>query len=125
MRVPKEALRLRSSGPVSGGENTHFGIVQAAAAPVALAPIIIPALGITIIVAISLEIIRNATSGPDCKKVKQECINYCSDTTLPTHDYGWKFQNARMIASRAVVAPATRDARRRTHGQGNSCQNRK
>lgn len=96
MAVPEEAIRLRSSKPFSGGENSSFsrknvGVVQAAAAPIAMAPIIIPAIGVVIIVAISIEIIRNATSGPDCKQIKQECIVYCSDTTLPTSDYGWKF----------------------------------
>jgi hypothetical protein len=30
-----------------------------------------------------------------CKKVKQECIAYCSDTTLPTPDFGWKFQKCK------------------------------
>lgn len=30
-----------------------------------------------------------------CKKVKQECIEYCSDTSLPTRDYGVSFQNCK------------------------------
>jgi len=45
-----------------------------------------------------------ATAGPTattasekerCKKVKQECIEYCTDTTLPTPDYGFKFFNCK------------------------------
>ena len=100
MTVPAEVLRLRLSRPVSGGESMSsaresVGIVQAAVAPIALAPIIIPALGVTIIVAISLDIIRKAASGPDCKQIKQECIEYCSETTLPTPDFGWKFQKCK------------------------------
>jgi hypothetical protein len=100
MVVPDEALRMRAVRPVSGGESMLWsrgdvGIVQAAAAPIALAPILIPALGVTIIVAISLDIIRKATSGVDCKQVKQECIEYCSDVTLPTPDFGWKFQKCK------------------------------
>ncbi len=99
MHVPEEALRMRVSKPFSGGENMSYsrsslGVVQAAA-PIALAPIIIPALGVVIIVAISIEIVRNATSGPDCKQIKQECITFCSETTLPTPDFGWKFQKCK------------------------------
>jgi len=100
MVVPDEALRMRVVRPVSGGENMSsirgdLSVVQAAAAPIALAPILIPALGVTIIVAISLDIIRKATSGRDCKEVKEQCIEYCSETTLPTGDYGWKFQKCK------------------------------
>ena len=48
MDVPKNVLRSRGSKPFSGGESSYspraeLGIVQAAAAPIALAPIIIPA----------------------------------------------------------------------------------
>lgn len=101
MEVPEDALRRRASNAVSVGQSRSsysratIGVVQAAAAPIALAPILIPALGVTIIVAISLDIVRKATSGPDCKQVKQECITYCSDTTLPTPDFGWKFQKCK------------------------------
>ncbi|MBK8257548.1 MAG: hypothetical protein IPK82_33380 [Polyangiaceae bacterium] len=28
----------------------------------------------------------------DCKKVKADCIEKCSDKALPTPDFGWKFQ---------------------------------
>ncbi len=100
MSVPKDALWSRSSKPFSGSESTYssraeVGIVQAAAAPIALVPIFITALGVTIIVAITIDIIRTATSGPNCKQVKAECIIYCSDTTLPTPDFGWKFQKCK------------------------------
>jgi hypothetical protein len=30
-----------------------------------------------------------------CKKVKQYCIDLCSDTDLPTPDFGFKFQNCK------------------------------
>lgn len=32
-------------------------------------------------------------SEPDCKKVKQDCIALCSETSLPSGDYGFKFWN--------------------------------
>jgi hypothetical protein len=30
---------------------------------------------------------------PDCAKVKQNCLKTCSETSLPTGDYGFKFWN--------------------------------
>ena len=27
-----------------------------------------------------------------CKKVKNQCIAQCSESSLPTNDFGWKFQ---------------------------------
>lgn len=92
MEVPAEALRSHSSKPVSGQSRAAVGIVQAVAAPIALAPILIPALGVTIIVAISIDIVRNVTSGPDCKEVKEDCIIACN-RKLPTGDYGFRFWN--------------------------------
>lgn len=71
---------------------SSVGVVQAVAAPIALAPMLIPALGVTIIVAISIEIVRNAASGPDCKEVKEDCIVACNPK-LPTPDFGFKFWN--------------------------------
>jgi hypothetical protein len=88
MKVPQEALQLRVAKPFSGGESTYSsrtsaGFVQALAAPIALAPIIIPALGVTIIVAISLDIVRKLTAEQErCKQVKQGCLDDCSDDTL-------------------------------------------
>lgn len=97
MDLPKEALQLRASKPFSGGEimsrsRGDVGVVQAVVAPIALAPIVVTALGVTIIVAISIDIVRNATSGPDCKEVKQDCIAACNPK-LPTPDFGFKFWN--------------------------------
>jgi hypothetical protein len=88
MKVPQEALLLRVVKPFSGGESTYArrtsaGFVQALAAPIALAPIIIPALGVTIIVAISLDIVRKLTAEQErCKQVKADCLAYCSIDTL-------------------------------------------
>jgi len=97
MEVPEDALQLRRAKPVSGGESTYssranVGIVQAAAVPIALAPIVITALGVTIIVGISIDILRNATSGPDCKEVKEDCLVACN-AKLPTGDFGFRFWN--------------------------------
>lgn len=70
----------------------EVGVVQAVVAPIALAPIVIPALGVTIIVAISVSIIRDAVSGPDCNEVKADCIVACNGK-LPTGDFGFRFWN--------------------------------
>ena len=32
-------------------------------------------------------------SEPDCEKIKDQCIDTCSETALPTSDYGFKFWN--------------------------------
>lgn len=88
MDVPTEALRLRISKPFSGGENKSWtrgnvGVVQAIAAPVALAPIALAAAGVVILVAVAVHVIDDTTAERErCKQVKQGCIEYCSDTVL-------------------------------------------
>jgi hypothetical protein len=99
MDVPEEALRLRGAKPVSGGESTYssranVGIVQAAAVPIALAPIVITALGVTIIVGISIDILRNATS-EDAERARCRAVNEaCQQKCLPKlkhSDFGNQF----------------------------------
>ncbi len=79
---------------------------MALGAAVNLVPILILAAGVTIIVAITVYVVSDTSTATQdaadedrekvrCKKVKQECIEYCSDTTLPTPDFGWKFQKCK------------------------------
>jgi hypothetical protein len=73
---------------------------------VPLVPILIVAAGVTIIIGVTIHVLSDAsTSTRDatdedreerrCKKVKQECIEYCSDITMSTPDFGWKFFNCK------------------------------
>jgi hypothetical protein len=61
----------------------------------ALAPIFILAASITVIVAVALYVTKETAEKKRCKKVKQNCIEYCSDTVLPTRDYGVMLQNCK------------------------------
>ena len=72
----------------------------AALAPVSLAPVVLTGIGIIVLVAVTVYIATRDATDEDrekerCKTVKQECIAYCSDTTLPTRDFGWKFQKCK------------------------------
>jgi hypothetical protein len=87
MDVPEDALRLRGAKPVSGGESTYssranFGIVQAAAAPIALLPMVIVASGVTILVGVTIYVaaqtIDAVSEAQRCYEVKEKCIIYCS-----------------------------------------------
>ena len=88
MDVPKNVLRSRGSRPFSGGESSYspraeLGIVQAAAAPIALLPMVIVAGGVTILVGVTIHVISESVKERErCKKVKQGCIDDCSDDTL-------------------------------------------
>ena len=88
MAVPKDALGLRGTKPFSGGESTYssradVGIVQAAAAPIAMLPIILVAAGVTIVVGVTIYVATEAiTEKERCKKVKADCLAYCSIDTL-------------------------------------------
>jgi hypothetical protein len=76
-------------------------------AAIALAEVVIEAGGVTVIAEVAILIVaaeidaakRRPTSKNSekerCKRVKQACIVYCTDTTLPTPDFGWKFQNCK------------------------------
>ncbi|XXY47145.1 RHS repeat-associated core domain-containing protein [Sorangium sp. So ce269] len=68
------------------------------AGAVASAPAVAGAglVGLCILLAMSLE--DDAADDSEkkrCKEIKQECIDFCSDTTLPTNDHGWSFQNCK------------------------------
>lgn len=90
MRVPEEALRLRIAKPFSGGENKarlrgDVGVVQAVAAPIALAPIALAAAGVVILVAVAVHVIDDATAERErCKRVLEFCIAKCTEEAIPS-----------------------------------------
>jgi hypothetical protein len=111
MVLPRTITALRpsqrvSSGMVSPESRAHTGNALVIGAAVELLPILIVAAGVTIIVAVTVHVMsdksastRDATDEERererCKKVKQDCITYCSDTTLPTPNFGWEFQKCK------------------------------
>jgi hypothetical protein len=108
MSVDPSTIPMRSSKPFSGGERMEhsrepLGIVQALGPLVALGPITLIAAGVTVGVYIAVAVTEEAIEAAKrrrneeerCKQVKHECIVYCSDTTLPTPDFGWKFQKCK------------------------------
>jgi hypothetical protein len=94
MSVPKDALQLRSSKPFSGGESTYarradIGIVQAAAAPIAMLPIILVAGGVTILVGVTIIVVAHAIDDVKaeqerCKQVLAFCIAKCTAEAIPS-----------------------------------------
>ena len=68
---------------VSPQSRASLGVVQVAAAPIALAPIVLVAAGVTILVGVTIYVATEAlTEKERCKKVKAECLAYCSIDTL-------------------------------------------
>jgi hypothetical protein len=95
-----------ASQPVSPQSRGHMGNVMVLGGAVSLVPILIVAAGVTIIIGVTIHVLSDtSTSTRDatdedrekwrCKKVKQECIDYCSDTVIPTRDHGVSFQNCK------------------------------
>jgi hypothetical protein len=90
MSVPEEALRLRGTKPVSGGESTYssradVGIVQAAAAAIAFLPMVIVAGGVTILVGVTIYVATEALKEMErCKKVLEFCIAKCTKEAIPS-----------------------------------------
>jgi len=67
----------------SASSRSMVGIVQAVAAPIALLPIALAAAGVTILVGATIHLATEALKERErCKKVKQGCIEDCSDDTL-------------------------------------------
>jgi hypothetical protein len=114
MPVPEEVFRkLGLSGPVArtneptGPARGLVGNVVLLGAAIALAEVVIEAGGVTVIAEVAILIVaagidaakRDKTDDDHekerCKKVKQACIVYCSDTTLPTRDHGASFQRCK------------------------------
>lgn len=74
---------------VSPQSRSMVGIVQALAAPVALVPIVLVSVGVTILVAATIHVVAHAVDDVQkekerCKQVKEFCISKCTDETLPT-----------------------------------------
>jgi hypothetical protein len=68
---------------VSPSSRSMVGIVQAAAAPIALMPIALVAGGVTILIGVTIYVASEITKEKErCNKVKQGCIDDCSDDTL-------------------------------------------
>jgi hypothetical protein len=67
----------------------------AALAGVELVPVTLVAGAVTVAVGVSIyageKVIEAAKRRSRCQKVKERCIETCSQTTLPTPDYGAKF----------------------------------
>jgi hypothetical protein len=82
MTVPATALNTQNGAPQS---RSMVGVVQAAAAPIALLPIVIVSAGVTILVGVTIYVIAESlTEKERCKQVKEFCISKCTDETLPT-----------------------------------------
>jgi hypothetical protein len=82
MELTPNILNARRVSPQS---RSHVGIVQAAAAPIALAPIALVAAGVTILVGVTIYVATEALNERErCKKVLQMCIDKCTEETLPT-----------------------------------------
>ena len=56
-----------------------------------LLPVAIPALCILLVLTLDDDM-ADEDEATRCKRVKASCIEVCSDTTLPTFDFGWKFR---------------------------------
>lgn len=68
---------------VSSSSRSMVGVVQAAAAPIALLPIAIVAGGVTILIGVTIYVATEALEERErCKRVKADCLAYCSIDTL-------------------------------------------
>lgn len=79
---------------VSPQSRSMIGVVQAAAAPIALLPIALAAAGVTILVGVTIYVAAEVTKDDTahCKEVKEDCIVACNNK-LPTGDFGFRFWN--------------------------------
>lgn len=82
MEIPDSVAHMLHVSPSS---RSTVGVVQAAAAPIALLPIALAAAGVTILVGVTIYVASEALKERErCQKVKAACIAKCSDETLPT-----------------------------------------
>lgn len=76
------ALNMLDAQRVSPQSHASRGVVQVAAAPIALAPIVLVAAGVTILVGVTIyvatEAIDVASESNRCRQVKEKCIDHCS-----------------------------------------------
>ncbi len=80
MVVPGTATNTRHN--VSTQSRSMIGVVQAAAAPIALLPIVLVAAGVTILVGVTIYVATQAIDAGSetarCREVKEKCIAHCS-----------------------------------------------
>ncbi len=82
MELTPNILNARRVSPQS---RSSLGVVQVAAAPIALAPIALVAAGVTILVGVTIYVATEALNERErCRKVLQMCIHKCTEETLPT-----------------------------------------
>jgi hypothetical protein len=78
MSIPSAAMKHN----VSSQSRSVVGVVQAAAAPIALAPIVLVAGTVTILLGITIYVAAEAVDAVSeaqrCRAVKEQCINHCS-----------------------------------------------
>jgi hypothetical protein len=101
--LPMRRSDSRRRGPVAPESRALFGQSEAALACLASPPclltltFLIGAAYITVhiyLYALSQSSTDTTTSGDiDCKEVKEKCHDSCTDTALPTGDFGFKFWN--------------------------------
>jgi hypothetical protein len=89
MPLPMSIMGMLPSQPVSPQSRGYMGNVWVLGGAVNLVPIVIVAAGVTIVVAVTIYVVskvttstRDATDEERCKKVKDQCIEYCADTVL-------------------------------------------
>lgn len=82
MELTPNILNARRVSPQS---RSSLGVVQAAAAPIALAPIALVAVGVTILVGVTIYVATEALNERErCRKVKEVCIDSCTDGFMPS-----------------------------------------
>ena len=92
VRALKECVKQAPDRLARGHTAMMGSPALALLAPVSLAPVVIAGLAIIVVVAIVIYVATDDAPAVDCKKVKEECIATCSETSLPTPDYGAKFR---------------------------------
>jgi hypothetical protein len=82
MVVPDSVSSTPQASPKS---RSMVGIVQVAAAPIALLPIVLVAAGVTILVGVTIYVATESLKEKErCKTVKADCIQSCTDGFMPS-----------------------------------------
>jgi hypothetical protein len=89
-----QALLADADPPQSRGS---MGFVMVLAGGVALVPVTLAAAGVTVLVGVTIylteEVIETVKRRRKSRKIREECIAECTDSSLPTPDFGFKFWN--------------------------------
>jgi hypothetical protein len=100
MPVPLSVVQALTQQAVSPQSRGLMGNPLAAllGGAISFVPALVTAAGVTIVVGVTIYLSKEAIKeierykhDIDCKRVKQDCIVQCSQTALPTPDYGAKF----------------------------------